>query len=153
VDIVSVPGFPDDPGDYEFRIRLNPGTDAYRFDAYHSNSSQGYQLSTILFVRGDRIEKVLDVALLSSRGEDAAHSFTETLELSSVPDPGGRYAGVLVRVTFKREADEPESQHRPRRPSYRRFYSATYRWDPAARQFRTTSREVLALEAFNLKEY
>jgi hypothetical protein len=153
VDVVSVPGFPDDPGDYKTAVNLNASTYAYVFEAFHSNSSQGYQGSTLLFVRGDRIEEILNVSLLSSRGYGEAESFEETVDISSQPDAGRTYRSILVKVTFKRLADEPDSPHRPLRKAYTRYYSAVYRWDSGRGRFVTASKELDALQVFNTKEY
>jgi len=151
IDVVSVPGFPDDAGDFEGRLVLNKETEGYIFESYHSNSSQGYQISTVLFLHGDRFEKIADVGLLSSRGYDREQSIEQTVNISAQADAGRPYNSVVVQVTFKRLADEPDSQHRPLRKESKRYYTATYRWNPAAGRYTTLSKELEVLDAFNQK--
>jgi len=150
IDVVSVPGFPDDAGDFEGRLVLNKETEGYIFESYHSNSSQGYQISTVLFLHGDRFEKIADVGLLSSRGYDLVQSIEQTVHISAQA-AAGPYNSVVIQVTFKRLADEPDSQHRPLRKESKRYYTATYRWNPAAGRFTTLSKELEILDAFNQK--
>jgi hypothetical protein len=145
VDVVGVPQFPDDAGDYSQALSLNDSTEAYVFDGHHFNSQQGYDGYTILFVRGDRVEQIEALGTLSCRG-CASASFDESVDLSTTPDPGHDYNKILIRVTFKQLA---ENHHRP----FTRYYSAEYRWDAQAKRFVTLSKALKELRDFNHKNY
>ena len=149
VDVVSVYAFPDDAGDFDSHFALNPTTDAYVYQSFHSNSSQGYQSTTILFVRGDRIEKIAEINLLNARGWEDVQGYEENEHISTAPAAGRPYRDVVIRVEFKLVADDQESEHRPLRRGSIRYYSAVYRWDAAAHRFVTTSKELDALDKFN----
>ena len=145
VDVVAVPAFPDDAGDYTKSLRLDDATSAYVFESHHFNSSQGYDGYTLLFLRGNRLEQIETVGALSCKGCESG-SFEERVDLSTVPDAGRPYNRIVVRVRFQQL---PDKRHR----AAVRTYAAEYRWDASVLQFLTSSNELEQLKAVNQKNY
>lgn len=148
MDVVGSPGFPDDVGIPSLPMSLNDTTDAYVFGATHVSSNRAFEGKWILFVRGDRMEIIEGVFLLIC-SECEAGSFEEGVSITTASDPGRLYHKIIISVEFKQMADPPESEHRPRRRPFTRYYTAEYRWDSQANRFVTLSKELERLEAFN----
>jgi hypothetical protein len=132
LDTVLVPGFPDDGGDFSRTVSLGPGASAWIVDAFHSNSQQGYQMSAIVYVNQDRFDMMTQVGLFSCTGCGSG-TFKESLTIT---------AGLhQVSIRVRRTGAHPG------------IYSAIYRWDKAAGKYVTSSRELIALDDFNQKNY
>jgi hypothetical protein len=152
LDVIEAPGFPDDPGGIVRTLTLGPHSDALIYGARHSNSQQGYERSGILYVWGGRIDTVYDVMLLNCRGcKDG--DFEQSATIDTLKDPGREFDQVAIKIKLKRDADPPDSDHRPRRRAYRRVFSGTFRWDPVKHRFTTFSKELGVFEAFNERNY
>jgi hypothetical protein len=152
LDLIEAPGFPDDPGHVESKLNLGPRTEALVYGCNHFNSQQGYEGSSILYVWGERINTLSEIGLLSCKGCSDG-DFEQSIAIDAIKDPEREFNQVEIKVTLKRDADPPGSEHRPRRRAYRRVFSATYRWDPAKHEFTTLSLELKALKAFNKRNY
>jgi hypothetical protein len=152
LDLIEASGAPDNPGGIVRTLSLGPHSDALIYGAYHSNSQQGYDKSAILYVWGGRIDTLTEVMLLNCRG---CHDgdFEQSAVIDAVKDPGREFNQVAITIKLKRDADPPDTDHRPRRRAYRRVFSATFRWDPVKHKFTTLSKELDALDAFNQRNY
>ena len=153
LDVVQVPAFPDDPGGFSRKVRLNDKTSALIFDAYHHNSDQGYQSRAIVFVHGERIKLISQVALLRYNGGSLGGSFDETATITTLPDPGREFAKVVIRATLKFLADPPDSEHQPRQRASARIYTSTLRWDAAKAEFTEPADGLAPLDKFNKDKY
>jgi hypothetical protein len=138
LDAVQVNGFPDDEGDYTKSLALGRAASAWIFDAFHSNSSQGYQTTTILNLHRDRIEMIEQQSLLSCTGCQSG-SFKERLSVTTAPDPASEFRKVVIQV--RRTGAHPG------------IFTGIYRFDKAAGKFVTASRELGRLDEFNQKNY
>ena len=152
LDLIEAPGFPDDPGGIVRTLTLGPHSDALIYGASHFNSQQGYERSGILYVWGGRIETVYDVGLLNCKGCSDG-DFEQSVTIDAVKDPGREFNQVAIAIKLKRNADPPDSDHRPPRRAYRRVFSGTFRWDPVKHRFTTLSKELGVLEGFNQRNY
>jgi hypothetical protein len=152
LDLIEAPGFPDDPGHVASILELGPRTDGYVYACSHFNSQQNYEGSAILYVWGERINTFSEIGLLSCKGCSDG-DFEQSITIDAIKDPEREFNRVEIKITLKRNADPPDSEHRPRRRAYRRVFSATYRWDPAKHEFTTLSTELEALRAFNKRNY
>jgi len=140
LDVAIVRLFPDDAGSCGPTLRLGATTPAYVCEAFHHNSSQGYQSTRVLFLRNDRIEEIVRVDTLNCNCGNGS-DFEQSITLADKPDPGRAFRKLVIRVELKQARRAP------------RFYTAEYRWDPQRKQFVTTSNELLQLAAFNEKNY
>lgn len=137
LDVVESPSMPDDHGSLwgNGLLHLSPTSDAFVFETNHSNSSQGYQAFTILFVNRGRIRQIEDVMLLSCNYCNGG-AFGESATISAASNQ------ITIRVVLK---------FLPKKSA--RIYSATYRWNAAKQQYIPTSNALRLLETFNQKNY
>jgi hypothetical protein len=64
--------------------------------------------------------------------------------------PGNsKYPNLMVTIKVKKDADPPECD-RPTQ-GYVKVYQALYQWNSAKREYRTTSKQLAALDKFNGK--
>jgi hypothetical protein len=150
LDVVRMPGTPDDSGSLEQTIQLNEKTLAFVFRAYHSNSSRGHEEVSIIFIHSDRIQMLGHLAMLSGKGD---HRFKESVSISTQPDPGREYNKVLARATLQLIADPPDSDHRPRQRRSTRIYTNIYLWDPDKEAFIDTNKAIAVIDEYNKDKY
>ncbi|HYL73375.1 MAG TPA: hypothetical protein VEU96_04180 [Bryobacteraceae bacterium] len=148
LDIVESPSMPDDHGSLwgHGLLHLNPTSDAFVFETNHSNSSQGYQAFTILFVNRGRIRQIADVMLLSCNYCNGG-TFHESATISAASNQ------ITIRVVLKLLPNPDYIEHPRRTKTSTRIYSTTYRWNAAKQKYIPTSNALSLLEAFNQKNY
>jgi hypothetical protein len=150
LDVVQMPGTPDDSGSLEQTIQLSDKTPAFVFRAYHSNSSRDHEEMSIVFVRRDHIEMLGHLAMLSGNGD---YRFKESVTISTQPDPSHEYNKVLARATLQLIADPQDTDHRPRQRASTRIFTNIYRWDPSQEKFIDTNKEIAVIDEYNKDKY
>jgi hypothetical protein len=126
-------------------FHLTSGTDAFLVYSTHSNAGQSYEDVTMLFLNHDRISTITNIFIFNTQGCGA--SFAETPHFRVLPGASRKYPKISVNVKVKKETD-PSECDRPTR-GYTRYYKAVYFWDAAKSQYRTSSRQLEALDKFN----
>ena len=123
---------------------LTADNDAFLVNSSHSNAGESYNDLNVLFLNHDRIDTITGVFLFDTQGCGAM--FTQTPSFRVLPG-NTRYPNIMVTVKVKKEADSQDCD-RPTR-GYVRTYHALYIWDRSKREYRTTSRQLEALDKFN----
>src|SRR5262245_20138912 len=123
---------------------LTADNDAFVVNSSHSNAGESYNDLSVLFLNHDRIETITGIFLFDTQGCGAM--FTQTPSFRVLPG-NTRYPNIMVTVKVKKEADSQDCD-RPTR-GYGRTYQALYIWDRSKREYRTTSRQLEALDKFN----
>lgn len=126
-------------------FQLTSRSDAFLVNSSHSNAGESYNDLTVLFLKNDRIETITNIFTLDTQGCGA--TFTETPLLRVLPGANEKYPNLLVEVKVKKDADSGECNHPTR--GYVKSYQAVYRWNAAKAEYRTTSRQLEALDKFN----
>ena len=126
-------------------FRLSPRTDAFLVSSSHFNAGENYTDLNILFLHNNRFDVLTNVFLFDTQGCGANVRQTPSLRVS----PGGRadLPNVMVTIKVQKDPDPPECDKRTR--PYTRYYKALYQWDVRKREYRTTSRQLEALDKFN----
>ncbi len=123
---------------------LTAQSDAFLVISSHSNAGESYNDLNVLFLNHDRIETITNVFLFDTQGCGA--TFTQTPSFRALPG-NIKYPNVMVTITVKKDADSQDCD-RPTR-GYVRTYQALYIWNVSKREYRTTSRQLEALDKFN----
>ena len=127
-------------------FQLTPQSDAFVVNSSHSNAGESYNDLTVLFLNHDRIETIADIFLFDTQGCGA--TFTETPSFRVMPG-STKYPYVVVTVKVTKDADSQDCD-RPTR-GYVKRYQAVYQWNVARREYRTSSKQLAALDRFNQK--
>lgn len=135
-------GFYENPSIFQ----LTPQSDAFLVSSTHSNAGESYTDLNVLFLNHDRIEIITNIFLFDTQGCGA--TFTETPQFRVMPG-SGKYPNIIVTVRVKKDADPEECDRRTR--GYAKTYQAVYQWNSAEREYRTTSKQLTALDRFNQK--
>jgi hypothetical protein len=113
-------------------IRLSPADDALVTDSEHdTDDGQAFTSRLLLFVRGDRFQRIDRFALLADSG--CNWSRTETPVFSTRPTAGSPYAEIDVTVTRTLLSRPDTCGHAPK-PITSTFVAA-WRWDTTAGAF------------------
>ena len=147
LDVVDVQtdrssGFYDNPSVFQ----LTPRSDAFLVMSSHWNSGESYNDLRVLFLNHERIETITNIFLFDTQGCGA--TFTETPSFRVMPGTT-KYPNILVTVKVKKDADSQDCD-RPTR-GYIKVYQALYQWNAGRREYRTTSKQLAALDRFNQK--
>jgi hypothetical protein len=135
-------GFYENPSVFQ----LSEQTDAFLVNSTHSNAGESYNDLSVLFLNHDRFETITNIFLFDTQGCGA--TFTQTPSFRVLPG-NSKYPNVIVIVKVKKDADSQECDHPTR--GYVRTYQALYQWNAAKREYRTTSKQLEALDRFNQK--
>jgi hypothetical protein len=127
-------------------FQLTPQSDAFLVVSTHSNAGESYSDLSVLFLNHDRIETITNIFLFDTQGCGA--TFTETPSFRVMPGDS-KYPNIMVTVRVKKEADSQDCD-RPTR-EYVKVYQALYQWNSAKREYRTSSKQLAALDKFNGK--
>ena len=128
-------------------LQLTSRSDVFLVNSSHSNAGESYNDLTVLFLNDDRIETITNIFILDTQGCGA--TFTETPLFRILPGTNQKYPNLMVDVRVKKDADSGDCNHPTR--GYLKSYQAVYRWNAAKREYRTTSRQLQALDKFNRK--
>ena len=123
---------------------LTAQNDAFLVISSHSNAGESYNDLNVLFLNHDRIETITNIFLFDTQGCGA--TFTQTPSFRALPG-NSKYPNVMVTIKVKKDADSQDCD-RPTR-GYVRTYQALYIWNVSKREYRTTSRQLEALDKFN----
>ena len=135
-------GFWEDPS----MFTLDSQNDAFLVNSSHSNAGESYNDLTVLFLNHNRFEVITNIFLFDTQGCGA--TFTETPSFRAIPGQA-RYPNVMVTIKVKKDADTQECD-RPTR-GFVKVYQALYQWNAVKREYRTTSKQLEALDRFNQK--
>ena len=127
-------------------FQLTTQSDAFLVVSTHSNAGESYSDLNVLFLNHDRIETITNIFLFDTQGCGA--TFTETPSFRVMPG-NSKYPNLMVTIKVKKDADPPECD-RPTQ-GYVKVYQALYQWNSAKREYRTTSKQLAALDKFNGK--
>jgi hypothetical protein len=127
-------------------FQLTPQSDAFLVVSTHSNAGESYSDLNVLFLNHDRIETITNIFLFDTQGCGA--TFTETPSFRVMPG-GNKYPNIMVTVKVKKDADSQDCD-RPTR-GYVKVYQALYLWNSPKREYRTSSKQLAALDKFNEK--
>jgi hypothetical protein len=127
-------------------FQLTTQSDAFLVVSTHSNAGESYSDLSVLFLNHDRIETITNIFLFDTQGCGA--TFTETPSFRVLPG-NSKYPNIMVTVRVKKDADSQECD-RPTR-GYVKVYQALYQWNSAKREYRTSSKQLAALDKFNGK--
>ena len=127
-------------------FHLTPQSDAFLVMSSHSNAGESYNDLSVLFLNHDRIETITNMFLFDTQGCGA--TFTQTPSFRVLPG-NSQYPNVLVTVKVKKDADSPDCD-RPTR-GYVKTFQALYQWNAVKEEYRTTSKQLEALDRFNQK--
>lgn len=125
---------------------LNSQHDAFVVSSSHWNSGENYTDLTVLFLNHNRFEVITNVFLFDTQGCGA--TLSETPSFRAVPGKN-RYPSVVVTIRVKKDADSEDCDRRT--GAYVKVYRALYEWNASKREYRTTSKELMALDRFNQK--
>jgi hypothetical protein len=125
-------------------FQLTTQSDAFLVVSTHSNAGESYSDLNILFLNHDRIETITNIFLFDTQGCGAM--FTETPSFRVMPG-SSKYPNIMVTVKVKKDADSQDCD-RPTR-GYVKVYQALYQWNSAKREYRTSSKQLAALDKFN----
>jgi len=123
---------------------LTAQSDAFLVMSSHSNAGESYNDLNVLFLNHDRIETITGIFLFDTQGCGA--TFTQTPSFRALPG-NSKYPNVMVTIKVKKDADSQDCDHPTR--GYVRTYQALYIWNVSKREYRTTSRQLEALDKFN----
>jgi hypothetical protein len=125
---------------------LDSQNDAFLVNSSHSNAGESYNDLTVLFLNHNRFEVITNIFLFDTQGCGA--TFTETPSFRVLPGKAS-YPSVMVTIKVKKDADSQDCD----RPTggYVKVYQALYQWNAAKREYRTSSRQLAALDRFNQK--
>ena len=126
-------------------FQLTPQSDAFLINSSHSNAGESYNDLSVLFLNHNRIETITDIFLFDTQGCGA--TFTQTPSFRVVPGVTPKYPNIMVTIRVKKDADSQDCD-RPTR-GYVKTYQALYTWNVARSEYRTTSRQLEALDKFN----
>lgn len=127
-------------------FQLTTQSDAFLVVSTHSNAGESYSDLNVLFLNHDRIETITNIFLFDTQGCGA--TFTETPAFR-VMTGNGNYPNIMVTVKVKKDADSQDCD-RPTQ-GYVKVYQALYQWNSAKREYRTSSKQLAALDKFNGK--
>jgi hypothetical protein len=127
-------------------FQLTTQSDAFLVVSTHSNAGESYSDLNVLFLNHDRIETITNIFLFDTQGCGA--TFTETPSFRVMPG-NGNYPNIMVTVKVKKDADSQDCD-RPTQ-GYVKVYQALYQWNSAKREYRTSSKQLAALDKFNGK--
>jgi hypothetical protein len=127
-------------------FQLTTQSDAFLVVSTHSNAGESYSDLNVLFLNHDRVETITNIFLFDTQGCGA--TFTETPSFRVMPG-SSKYPNIMVTVKVKKDADSQDCD-RPTR-GYVKVYQALYQWNSAKREYRTSSKQLAALDKFNEK--
>ena len=127
-------------------FQLTPQSDAFLVMSSHSNAGESYNDLSVLFLNHDRIETITNIFLFDTQGCGA--TFTQAPAFRVLPG-NAKYPNVMVTVKVRKDAD-PQDCDRPTR-GYVKTYQALYQWNAVKGEYRTTSKQLDALDKFNQK--
>lgn len=151
LDIAEAPGFPDDSGGTSGTLNLGPNGEAIIFTAYHHNSSQGYQSSSLLYVDDAKIKLIYQAGIMNARGCEGG-TFEQRLKFSSWPDPGRDFYKVLVEVSVLLQPDDENCEKIVRRKAGFKVYRGVFRFQMGSRKYVVLSPGLEELDKLNQRD-
>ncbi|HEX4301300.1 MAG TPA: hypothetical protein VHZ78_00805 [Rhizomicrobium sp.] len=130
---------------------LSPGTDAIVAFSSHSNSNQNYEMTTPIFLRGDKFKPVMT---LFSYGSHACN-YATSQDATFVPRAasGAPYSSILIGVTIETEPGDSDCGDGTAQARHsKHIVSELYRWDARVGAFRPTTGRIGKLSDKNWKD-
>lgn len=127
-------------------IDLTPTTQACLVFQEHFNSSEGWLRLHLLWVRNQRLEKILGVFPYSCRA--LGEIFRSGAAFWTEPDKGREFPKVVAKLTMKVEPTPKLEECGKRQLGYTRSCQGVWRWDPAKQKYCQTSGNLNKLYKF-----
>lgn len=131
------------------RLPVGAGGDVLAVQSTHSNSSQAYANATLVLARGDRLEAVDAIHLLSDR----ACGFVRDQSLAVSQGTGTPFADIVATVTERTTVSQEECGGGARPEPGTRTIAVTYRWDAATQRYTPDSDAFARLALENEKRF
>ena len=108
-------------------LDLTPATQACMIYYEHFNSHQSYLRIDLLFVRNQRLEKILSISPFSEKA--LCSTFSTKAVFWIVPDKGREYPQVVAKLTVNMEPSPADEDCKPRQSGFTRSYLGVWQWD------------------------
>ena len=121
-------------------LDLTPTTQACMIYQEHFNSSESFLQIHLLWVRNQRLEKILGVSPYGVKA--LCKSFATGTVFWTEPDKGREFPKVVAKLTLKMEpSPKIEDCDKQRQRGFTRSYQGAWRWDPAKQKYRPGRRQ------------
>ncbi|MHB8068034.1 MAG: hypothetical protein ACYDIC_09050 [Desulfobaccales bacterium] len=116
---------------------LTPGTQACMIFQEHFNSGESFLGIHLLWVRNQRLERVLGVFTYGVKAQ--CRSFATRTVFRTEPDKGREFPKVVAELTLKMEpSPKDEDCDKQRTRGFTKSYRGVWRWNPAKQKYGRT---------------